>query len=290
MKTVSVRSLPLHSPVILKNEKSLREAALAMERNQVSSVLISDGHGSFRGVFTDRDLALTLALKNMTSSVPLSEVAPQSLLYVTETATLEDVIDLMKKNFIRRVPVVHDRPNGKQICLGIISLDDLIKEGLIDRKDEQRILKSQLNGNKERQGRGRVRNALHSQAHKEQSIALFVKTVSDYTNLSREKSRELIRDSLTLILRRLTVKSGKSLLAQLPYTLQMELIHEVGPVDRTIDGALLLEQIQKAFKVKSPQARALLQSFWRALGQAISAGEIKKLQRDLPKDMAFLYG
>lgn len=288
MKTLNVQSLPLHKPIILKKDKSLRQAALAMNRNNVGSVIVSDGHGSLRGLFTDRDLALALALKNMRASVPLSDITEHPLIYVNETASLETVVALMKKHSIRRIPVVHLRHNGRQTCLGIITLDDLIKEGLIDKKDEIQILRSQLRSSKEKYTGSKIKSIFHTQGQREHSMFSFLKIISDSTNLSREKSQKLMRQTLTLILRRVPQKSGSNLLSQLPYELQMLLLNEISPADRSVTAKSILEQTQKRLKVTPSQARALLQSFWRALAQTVSAGEIRKIERDLPREITEL--
>ncbi|MGZ3747046.1 MAG: CBS domain-containing protein [Pseudobdellovibrionaceae bacterium] len=288
MKPLSVRSLPLHKPIILQKSNSLHQAALAMNRNQVGSVIVSDGRGSLRGLFTDRDLALTLALNNMSTSVELSEATHHSLIYVNETATLQDVVNLMKKFAIRRVPVVKERLNGKQTCLGIITLDDLIKENLIDPEDERKILKSQLRTSKEKLGRGKMKSIFHSQGHKDQSMHIFIKMIANETHLNRTHSRELVVQTLSLILRRMTVNAGNNLLSQLPYELQMQLLSEVSGPDRSISAKLMLENIRQKFSISTDEAILLLQSFWKGLSKTVSAGEIENTERNLPKDMALL--
>lgn len=285
MKSLRVQSLPLHKPIILKKDKSLRQAALAMNRNHVGSVIVADGHGVLRGLFTDRDLALALALKNMRTSVPVGEITQQSLIYVDENATLENVIDLMKKFAIRRVPVVRSRHNGKQTCLGIITLDDLIKEGLIDKKDEIQILRSQLNLPSERRTRSRLKNIFRAQEHKEHAMAIFLKSISEYTNLNRASAKTLTLETLTLVLRRISENSGSNFLSQLPHELQMQLLSEVSPADRSINASLISEHIQRKFKVPPKQAEALLQSFWRALARSVSITELRKVERDLPREI-----
>ncbi|AHZ86178.1 CBS domain-containing protein [Bdellovibrio bacteriovorus] len=289
MKSPSVQTLPLHKPIILKKDKSIRQAALAMNRNHVGSVIVSDGHGVLRGLFTDRDLALALALKNMETSVPLGEITQHSLLYVNESATLENVIDLMKKYAIRRVPVVRSRTNGKQTCLGIITLDDLIKEGLIDKKDEVQILRSQLKTTHERHSRGRLKSIFRSQEHKEHAMFTFLKSITENTGLSRVSAKRLALESLTMILGRVPEKPGTKLLAQLPHELQMQLLSEVSPADRSITATLILEQTQKNFKVPPKKAQELLQGFWRALSKAVSSSEIRKLERELPKEIIQIF-
>lgn len=285
MTPMNVQSLPLHRPIILKKDCSLRQAALAMKRNQVGSVLVTDGKGVLRGIFTDRDLALALALKNMPVSDTLAHITPHALLYVNETATLRDVIDLMKSFAIRRVPVVQERANGKQKCLGIITLDDLIKERLIESDDEISILKSQLITPKKKVGRSRMSHIFHNQGRREHSMHTFIKHVETQTGLNKTQARLLTADVLTFILRRVGVKAGKNLLSQLPQELQAHLQAEISPPDRTLSGKLLIEHLQDRFAMDPEGAQQALQDFWKSLQTTVSQGELQSLSRELPRDI-----
>lgn len=289
MKDISVQSLPLHKPIILEKGHTLKEAALAMKRNSVGSVLVSDGEGSLKGIFTDRDLALSLALGDQAPTALLEDATQGRLIYVTDNATLKDVINTMIKYSIRRVPVVHLRANGKQRCLGVISLDDLVKEKLIDLSDEARILKSQLPTQREKIGRGRIKSIFHTKGRKEQSYHTFLKTVESQTTLKKGQAQILIDQALPLILRRLPEKAGLNFLAQLPYEIQMQMTSFASSSDRTVTAKLLLNQIKKSFHVEEDEAKFLLSGFWRSLESSISPGEVRNLSRELPKDFMNLF-
>jgi IMP dehydrogenase len=289
MRDIGVQSLPLHKPVILRKDRTLKEAARAMRSNNVGSVLVSDGDGMLKGLFTDRDLALTLALENNPPTTRLEDATPGRIIYVSESSTLKDVVNTMIRFSIRRVPVVHMRPNGKQRCLGIITLDDLVKNKLIDLSDESRILKSQLPTPREKTGRGHLKSIFHSQGRKDQSYHTFMKTMEGQTSLNRTKSQILTTQVMTMILRRLPETQGQHLLAQLPYELQMQLLSNITPADRTVSGKLVLSQIQKTLRVDESEAKFLLERFWASLEESLSSGEIRNLSRELPKDFMSLF-
>lgn len=289
MKAIGVQSLPLHKPIILQKGHTLKQAAQAMKNNRVGSVLVSDGQGMLKGIFTDRDLALALALDNVPPTDVLENATRAPLIYVTESATLKDVVNTMIKFSIRRVPVVHMRTNGKQRCLGVITLDDLVKEKLIDLSEESLILKSQLRGFEERIGKGRIRSIFHSQGNKEHSFHTFIKTVESEIGLNRTKSQLLATETLMFILKRTTVKSGQRLLSQLPHELQMQLLSSVSPADRTITGKLMLSHIKRRFHADADEAKFLLERFWKSLERSVSPGEINQLSRELPRDFMELF-
>lgn len=289
MKDLSVNSLPLHKPVILEKSHTLKQAAQAMKNNQVGSILVSDGRGILKGIFTDRDLALALAIENIPTTSSLEKATRNRLVYVTDNATLKDVVSTMRQYAIRRVPVVHMRSNGRQRCLGIISLDDLVKERLIDSSEESAILKSQLVTPKERIGRGRMRSIFHAQGSKEHSFHTFIKNIEKNTGLNHTKSQTLAIDTLTLLLKRVPSKAGKNLLSQLPYELQMQLLPYISSADRSVSGDLLLSHVQKRFRTDEDGARDLLGGFWEGLRSSLSPGEIRSLSRELPRDLTGLF-
>lgn len=290
MEPISAQSLPLHRPVILNKSDTVKQAALAMEHNQVGSVLVSDGRGVLRGLLTDRDLALALGRETVQTSTPLEKATHTPLLYVNEDATLNDVIRLMGQFGVRRVPVIKLLSNGRQKCLGIITLDDLIKNNLITLKEEMQILRNQLKVPKELIARSHVKNIFHAQDHKEQSFHLFLKSMEAATGLDRPSARTFTIHIFGVLLSRIPPKAGKSLISQLPYELQMQLISSI-PVaaDRSITAKSLLSQIQKRYKVDSAGAVHLVRGFWKGLESSLSEGELRTLLKQVPKDLAALF-
>lgn len=286
---MNVQALPLHKPIILKKDCSLRQAALAMKRKQVGSVLVTDGKGELRGLFTDRDLALSLALLNKSSDT-LGNVAHHALVYVDETATLEDVVNLMKECGIRRVPVVRESANSKKKCLGIITLDDLIRERLIGAEDEVSIIKSQIQVPKKKLGRRHLQTILHSQGRREHSLATFMKNIESHTGLNKGKAKILTSDVLTFLLHRVGTRTGRNLLSQLPQELRSHLEDEVSSPDHSLTGKLLLEHLQKRLAMKPEEVKAVLKTFWSAVGDSVSAGELGALTRELPRDINRILG
>lgn len=289
MESISAQSLPLHRPVILDKNKTLREAALAMERNQVGSVLVSDGHGILKGVFTDRDLALALGLEKVKSSDHLSEATQAPLIYVSENATLPEVVGVMKQYGIRRVPVVRIQSNGRQRCLGVISLDDLVRNNHITIKEEAEILKSQLKAPKSILSQTHVKNIFHAQDQKEESLRLFLKKIEKETGLDPILAKSLTGHVLSIVFRCISAQASKSILSQLPYELQVQLISEIGPVDTSITVKSFLNQIKKRYHLDDEGAHELLFNFWRGLESSLSKGEIVKLKKQLPKEMLALF-
>lgn len=289
MEVRSVQSLMLRRPVVLKNNNTLRDAARAMQHNEVGCVLISDLHGVLTGIMTDRDLAIALGSERVRTSNRLSQATEMPLIYVSENSTTAEVIAVMKQFAIRRVPVVRIQKNGRQRCLGMITLDDLVRGGHISIEEESEILNSQLKAPKDVVSRSRVKSIFHNQDQREASLYLFLKKIESGTGLDAVSAKSLTVHVLSVLFRGLSSKSSKNLLSQLPYELQVQLMSEVGGVDRTITAKSFLKQFQKRYKMDDEGALELLHNFWASLGEALSVGEIEKIHRQLPRDMASLF-
>ena len=223
MEVRSVQSLPLRRPVVLKNSNTLRDAARAMQHNEVGCVLISDQHGVLKGVMTDRDLAMALGSERVRSSSRLSQATEMPLIYVSENATTAEVIAVMKQFAIRRVPVVRIHKNGRQRCLGMITLDDLVRGGHISIEEESEILNSQLKAPKDIVSRSRVKNIFRNQDQREASLYVFLKKIENGTGLDAISAKSLTVHVLSVLFRCLSSKSSKSILSQLPYELQAKM-------------------------------------------------------------------
>jgi len=103
-------------------DASLAEAAAAMQRFQVGSLLVmEDGHpeGIPVGIVTDRDIALQgFASESSCVSAAMTPVVAT----VSEEAESHEALELMRAHGIRRLVVTGRR--GK-VC-GILSIDDIV--------------------------------------------------------------------------------------------------------------------------------------------------------------------
>lgn len=291
MNTIGVRRLPLHQPVILSVSDTLKQAAHAMESNNIGSVLVKSKSGQLLGIVTDRDLALALALKNVSPDDPLETVLIEGqLVYVTESATLEDVINTMREQRIRRIPVIREVNPAQKKCLGIITLDDLVKSGLIEQSQEKEILKSQLNKKETPSlGRSPEKTAFRHLDRKQHSYNNFMSHVRRYTGLHGGEARTFTLYVLSSILRRITPQEGKDFLSQFPYILQAELIPEISAPNRAYESAGLVKELSERFGRSSEETEQLLKNFWQSLQNWVSAGELRDVRSQLPADMQSLF-
>jgi CBS domain-containing protein len=124
----TVGDLMTQKPRTLPESSTALDAARAMRENNVGSIVVVDEGGRLRGIVTDRDITIrVVAEARDPGSTPLTEFASEDLKFVSPESNVDQAVDLMRQDAIRRLPVVQ---GGKPV--GIISLGDLAVE--LDRK------------------------------------------------------------------------------------------------------------------------------------------------------------
>jgi CBS domain-containing protein len=121
--------------VVIEEERSVTDAAVVMREYHVGDVVIVReelGKQVPVGILTDRDIALVIVANGTDpDSVIVGDAMTFDLTTVTEDDDLMHVIEVMREQGIRRVPVT-DTGGG---LVGILTVDDLIdmlSEVLID--------------------------------------------------------------------------------------------------------------------------------------------------------------
>ena len=112
--------------VIIDQESSVTDAAQVMRKYHVGDVIIATEQYGKRiptGILTDRDIALEIVAKGADpESLSVRDAMSFELVTVNEGDDLMRVIDLMRDNGIRRVPVV----DNDQALVGILTVDDIL--------------------------------------------------------------------------------------------------------------------------------------------------------------------
>jgi CBS domain-containing protein len=105
----------------------LNGAARLMRENHVGSLVVVDETGGKRivvGILTDRDIVTSvLALDLDCSTLMVEDVMSTDVVTARENDSLFDVMQIMRRKGVRRVPVVG--PEGE--LLGLVTLDDLLE-------------------------------------------------------------------------------------------------------------------------------------------------------------------
>jgi len=105
----------MKQPFVVDKDISLKEAAKIMSSNGIGSLIFVSGN-DIRGIITDTDL-----VRNYDSSAKIKSIMSAKVITISPDENLENAAQLMRKNAIKRLPVVD---NGKLV--GIVTVTELI--------------------------------------------------------------------------------------------------------------------------------------------------------------------
>lgn len=116
----TVREVMTTNLITVTSDSSAMDAAIAMRDNNIGPVLVVDNN-QIRGILTDRDITVeAVASGKDLSTTRVIDLCTANVQTVSPDTSVEDAVQLMKDNSIRRLPVVE---NGAPV--GIVSLGDL---------------------------------------------------------------------------------------------------------------------------------------------------------------------
>ena len=101
---------------------TVQQAAQLMKSEDVGPIPIVGTDGKLEGIITDRDIVLKVVAEGRDSkTTKLSDVMSTDLITCTADGDIEETLDLMEDNQVRRIPVVD--ASGRLV--GIISQADV---------------------------------------------------------------------------------------------------------------------------------------------------------------------
>ena len=137
---MKAKDIMTKNPKCVTPETSVREAARLMKEEDVGVLPVVDRDGSDRlvGIVTDRDIAIRhVAEGHDSSSCPVREAMTSNVRTARENDDVNDVMDVMGKEQIRRIPVINERGG----LIGIVAQADIVREARDDKKAERTIEK-----------------------------------------------------------------------------------------------------------------------------------------------------
>lgn len=272
--------------IILNDQDTVEQAAKAMSEHHVGCILTNSKDG-VSGIITDRDLACHAVGDGLPGETMLMDVHTQEdLNYVAEDSNLTVVIEQMKRHGIRRVPILKKVHHSKLICAGLVTLDELIVEGLISMADVQEIIKSQV-PLFEKRPLGRLKK--RKEARKEQSLNIFFKTMARQIDIDRSEAEILILFLLKILVSRVTHHQAMDLMSSLPMKIQDDLKEQKHGPDPSIDAQHILQQLQLNFGLTSAAAERRVKGFWLGLEMYLLNKECQHILNQLPSDLQILF-
>ena len=112
----------IHPAQCIAADETAMDAAWKMKSRNVGSLVVTNG-GVPVGMVTDRDIALYILEQERDPGVtPVAECMTHQLVSLRLHEGISDAIDLMRRNGIRRLPVVDEVGELR----GIVAADDLV--------------------------------------------------------------------------------------------------------------------------------------------------------------------
>jgi CBS domain-containing protein len=133
-----VQEVMTRDPKCVTSDTPVRDAARIMKEEDVGVVPVVEGSSSRRlvGIITDRDIALRVVGEGRDGNTRVADIMSGSRLATsTPDEDLDDVMDKMAAEKVRRIPVVDERGS----LVGIVSQADVVRKARDDSKAERTV-------------------------------------------------------------------------------------------------------------------------------------------------------
>lgn len=269
--------------VVLHEEQTAYQAARAMCENNIGCVVVVDNKGHMTGLLTDRDIACGLATINKSIDTPISEFMSKGLVKADERAKVSDIVEMMKKHGIRRIPIIK-RFQKVEKCVGLVTLDDLLASNRITPEDVATITKSQIRRRERRRGL-RPTEQVPDEAS---DFTNLLNKVAERTGLNLPAAETLTDSLLSLVVRRLNFTVAGRLIELLPKRLQERLLDLPAGPDLFITPDLIREAVTSSFDVSPSDASKLINNLWLAISETVDADQIEQVTEQFPDEIRSL--
>lgn len=111
----------------------------------------------------------------------------------------------------------------------------------------------------------------------------MVKAVQSYSGFSGNESENALRMFIKMLSSRLTPDEREDLASQLPAELQDDALQTSEIIKMEMDD--MMHEMAESQDIDENRAKTQIMAAWRALKDAISPGEIKNIQAQMPRSM-----
>ena len=122
-----VQEVMTRDPCCVTPDASVSEAALVMQRENTGAIPVVDAEDSKRlvGILTDRDIAIRVVAESRDGNTTVSEIMSASgLATCGPDADIDEVMNTMAREQVRRIPVVDERGS----LIGIVAQADIVRK------------------------------------------------------------------------------------------------------------------------------------------------------------------
>jgi CBS domain-containing protein/uncharacterized protein (DUF2267 family) len=266
--------------VVLSPSTPVLEAARAIENNKIGAVVVQD-KGQVVGIVTDRDIAVRVVGHGLDpKTTTLTEIMATPVATLSPAHSQDDAVRVMHERNIRRIPLM----DGDRL-VGMVTLDDLLVDEAAPLDDLATVVQAQI-------GEGGPRAPIRSPAGErragraQSTYGRFLNRVRVETGLeSVDQAETALEVVIASIVRRLTADEAKNLIAQLPSLLQRDMQGLPPGPDKLITRETIERELIRRLDVDPERAAQLVTTIGSTIAQAVSPGEIKDVQGQLPENM-----
>lgn len=123
--TMQLRDVMTADPLTIRSDATVADAAEAMASADVGPIPVVNTEGELYGMITDRDITVRVVAEHKDpESCRVSEVCSSDPVACSPDASVQDALNMMREQALRRVPIVDNNR-----VIGIVSLGDLAVDG-----------------------------------------------------------------------------------------------------------------------------------------------------------------
>lgn len=129
--------------ITVGDSKPLSDALKKLVDNNIGVLLVLNESGKFVGIISERDI-LRYAYHSPENymNMLVNEIMTRRIIYVDCDDDLDYIESILTTNKVRHLPVLKDN-----ILIGLISIGDVVKASLTDKKVENKYLLDYISGN-----------------------------------------------------------------------------------------------------------------------------------------------
>jgi CBS domain-containing protein len=138
---MKISEIMTKDPRSVSPDTPVSEAARLMKEEDVGLVPVvervggAETRGRLVGVVTDRDIAIRTVAEGRANDIPVSEVMSGGVKTCAPDDSVEEAMDLMGREQVRRIPIVDERGS----LVGVVAQADVVRMQGKDRKAERTV-------------------------------------------------------------------------------------------------------------------------------------------------------
>ncbi|WP_375549487.1 CBS domain-containing protein [Oceanicaulis alexandrii] len=126
----------------IRPTQSLQDAAAALTQYKVGAVIVTGADQEPVGVFSERDLARSIAQSGASALIePVSSVMSTGLITASPSDDIDTLLSLMTDKRVRHI-IIMQGPD----MLGVVSIGDVVKRKIAQTEAEAESLKAYIEG------------------------------------------------------------------------------------------------------------------------------------------------